>query len=439
MAGRIRIRSKSNTAGGCFLIPFFSIFLFAGLAAGYFLAVKPWYDTTRSQSWDEVPCVIMWTNIRTTNSKGKNSYSPEVRYSYFVDDKEYQSETFWFGSGSTNDRVEIEKAMRPFKAGGEAICYVNPSNPEEAVLLRETGPGFFLGLFLGGIFALVGSGGVLMGIGMVRAKRKAKRPPVIPAPGAATGGAPELPERSALFGDDTYREDRDRGIRSIAPTSGVKYTTPTCLPPARTGPDEPLVLEQTVSRGLKAIGMVFLALFWNGITGTATYFAAKDFSIIPLLFTSIFLLIGVLILLGAIHSVLQLLNPRIIAVCSHTYLQPGTEFEISWLQKGNPKRIRKLAITLEGKEQVTFRQGTKTRTETSVFFSERVVETTDPSEIASGFRDCQIPENAMHTFDGVSNKIIWTVQVHGDIPFWPDILDDFTVIVYPPTKERMLS
>lgn len=435
MAGRIRVRSKSNTGGGCFLIPFFSIFLCAGSAAGYFLAVKPWYDVTRSQSWDEAPCVIMWTNIQTTTSKGKNSYSPEVRYSYFVGDNEYQSETFWFGNGSTNNRVAVEKAMRPFKAGGEAICYVNPSNPEEAVLLRETGPGFFLGLFIGGIFSLVGLGGVLMGIGMVRAERKSKRPRVIPVQGAASDSAQALPERSSLFGDDTYRDERDRSIRSIAPTSGAKYTTPTCLPPARTGPDEPLVLEQTVSRGLKAIGMVLFALFWNGITGTITYFAVADFSIIPLLFMSIFLLIGVLILLAAIHSVLQLFNPRTVAVCSHTYLQPGTEFEISWLQKGNSKRIRKLAITLEGKEQVTFRQGTKTRSETSVFFSERILETTDPAEIASGFRDCRIPANAMHTFDGNSNKIIWTVQVHGDIPFWPDILDDFTVVVYPPASQ----
>ncbi|XZE19706.1 DUF3592 domain-containing protein [Pirellulaceae bacterium SH449] len=433
MAGRIRIRSNSKNGGGWFLIPFFTIFLVAGLAAEYFLAIKPWYDVSRSQAWDEAPCVIQWTNITSTTSKGKSSYSPEVSYRYFVGDEEYLGERFWFGTGSSSNRVNLEKAMRPFKPGGEAICYVNPSNPEEAVLLRETGPGVFIGLFIGGIFSLVGLGGVVMGIGMVRAERKAKRPPVIPVQGAATDSARALPERSSLFGDDTYRDERDRSIRSIAPTSGAKYTPPKCLPTARTGPDEPLVLEQTVSRGLKAIGMVLFALFWNGITGTITYFAVADFSIIPLLFMSIFLLIGVLILLAAIHSVLQLFNPRTVAVCSHSYLQPGSEFEISWLQKGNPKRIRKLAITLEGKELVTFRQGTKTRTETSVFFSERVLETTDPAEIESGFRDCQIPENAMHTFDGASNKIIWTVQVHGDIPFWPDILDDFTVVVYPPT------
>ena len=136
---------------------------------------------------------------------------------------------------------------------------------------------------------------------------------------------------------------------------------------------------------------------------------------------------------------MQLFNPKTVAVCSHSYLQPGSEFEISWLQKGNSKRIRKLILTLEGKEQVTYRQGTNTRTETSVFFSERILETVDPSEISRGFREVKIPDEAMHTFDAANNKIIWTLQIHGEIPYWPDILDDFTITVYPPTNEAVAT
>ncbi|MFN7289552.1 MAG: hypothetical protein ACK5T6_03115, partial [Pirellula sp.] len=128
-----------------------------------------------------------------------------------------------------------------------------------------------------------------------------------------------------------------------------------------------------------------------------------------------------------------------VAVCSHSYLQPGSEFEISWLQKGNAKKIKKLIITLEGKEEVSYRQGTKTRTETSVFFSERILETSDPVEIASGYRDVKIPEESMHTFEASSNKISWTMQIHGEISYWPDILDDFTIVVYPPINEAIAS
>jgi hypothetical protein len=439
MSSKVRIRSKSTNGGGCFLMFFFCLFLIAGCGVSYFAALKPWLDAYRSQSWTETPCVIMTSEVSVSTSKGKSSYYPKVKFSYTVDELEYFGERFWFGGGKSSDRVSLENTLKPFQAGGEGVCYVNPNNPYESVLLREAAPGLWIALLFGSIFSVVGLGGMTLGFGMFRAERRKRHAATILSPDKFESGGPQTSQRSALFGDDSHREEHAQTRKSLAPTAGATYTPPTCLPKSRTGPDEPLILEQTVSRGLKAGGLIFLALFWNGITGVVGFSILKNFQIIPMLFIGLFFVIGMIILAGAVHSFLQLFNPRTVAVCSHSYLQPGSEFEISWLQKGNAKKIKKLTITLEGKEQVSYRQGTNTRTETSVFFSERILETSDTADITSGFRDAKIPNQSMHTFEASSNKIIWTLQIHGEIPYWPDILDDFTIVVYPPTNEVAAS
>jgi hypothetical protein len=38
----------------------------------------------------------------------------------------------------------------------------------------------------------------------------------------------------------------------------------------------------------------------------------------------------------------------------------------------------------------------------------------------------------MHTFTGRSNRIVWEITVHGEIPNWPDVQEKFTLDV-PPT------
>jgi hypothetical protein len=218
--------------------------------------------------------------------------------------------------------------------------------------------------------------------------------------------------------------------------SNVKYTEPSCLPAQPTGSDEPLVLEQAISRKWKAIGMTIFALLWNGITWSIGYLVIRDKVIVAMIFLALFALIGLLILFGAIYSILQLFNPTTVVVCSQSQVHPGSEFEISWLQKGNASRIKRLMIAIEAYEEASYRQGTTTRTEKSIFYSHLLVSTDVPDEIQSGFRIFELPLDTMHTFRGSKNKIEWTIRVHGDVPFWPDISDDFSIVILPPQVEK---
>ncbi len=284
MSSKVRVRSKSTNGGGCFLMFFFCLFLIAGCGVSYFAALKPWLDAYRSQSWSETPCVIMTSEVSVSTSKGKSSYYPKVKFSYTIDGLEYFGERFWFGGGKSSDRVSLENSLKPFQVGGEGVCYVNPNNPYESVLLRESAPGLWIALVFGSIFSVVGLGGMTLGFGMFRAERRRKQTSITPSANPLDSDGTSTTQRSALFGDDSHREERTQYATSLAPTTGATYTPPTCLPKKRTGPDEPLVLEQSVSRGLKAGGLIFLALFWNGITGAVGFAVLKNFNLIPLLF-----------------------------------------------------------------------------------------------------------------------------------------------------------
>ena len=53
----------------------------------------------------------------------------------------------------------------------------------------------------------------------------------------------------------------------------------------------------------------------------------------------------------------------------------------------------------------------------------------------SGFREgsgkATFPANAVHSFSGGHNRIAWVLKVHGDVPFWPDVEEEFEIEVAP--------
>jgi hypothetical protein len=196
-----------------------------------------------------------------------------------------------------------------------------------------------------------------------------------------------------------------------------------------------MILKAKGSRVGTAIGSWFFAFVWNAFSWTFAYFIIKDFHWFAAIFISVFLLIGLATILFSIYSTLQLWNPRTTVVCSQRNLYAGSEFEISWLHQGRSSSIAELAIELEGEESATYRQGTTTRTDKSVFFQQSVVKTSEPTEISKGFSLVTLPNDTMHSFQGERNAIAWQIRVRGKIRFWPDIHDTFSITIYPPPAE----
>jgi len=411
----------SKNWNSCGAVFFFSIFFLLGVGLTWFLAIAPMLKVGESAKWREVVCVVQQIGVDVHQGDG-DTYAPEVTFAYTFDGQAYTSNQFWFGSGSNGDRKAVEKAIAPFQAGGEYPCYVNPTNPKEAVLTRQVAAHTWLGWLFGGIFAAVGFFGLIAGVrGYFGTKAAASKR-------FQTRGS--LAQSHAL---KSSNRSNDEGSSA----DGLPHydIDPSVCPVEQEGPDEPLILAPKGSRVGTAIGSWFFALIWNAISWTIGYFAFRDFNWFALVFISIFLLVGVATILFSIYSTLQLWNPRTTVVCSQRNLYAGSEFEISWLHQRKSSSIVELSIELEGEESATYRQGTTTRTDKSVFFKQTVVKTSEPTEVCDGFRLVCLPEDTMHSFQGLRNTVTWYVRVHGKIRFWPDMLDVLSITVYPPPVE----
>ena len=102
-----------------------------------------------------------------------------------------------------------------------------------------------------------------------------------------------------------------------------------------------------------------------------------------------------------------------------------------WRFTGNVRRLVKLKISLLAREEATYRRGTNTTTDRSVFVNTVLLDTADRAQFASGSVKADIPRDLIHTFTAPNNKIVWMLHVHGDIPKWPDVNAEFPITVLP--------
>jgi hypothetical protein len=103
-------------------------------AAGglFFTVVSAWafIGTVQSYRWKETPCTIV------ESRRQPNSNDFVVRYRYVVNGLERTSSRFTKGFSESPDRAATERLLLEYPKDHPAICYVNPANPDEAILKR---------------------------------------------------------------------------------------------------------------------------------------------------------------------------------------------------------------------------------------------------------------------------------------------------------------
>jgi len=110
-------------------------------------------------------------------------------------------------------------------------------------------------------------------------------------------------------------------------------------------------------------------------------------------------------------------------------LRPGQAFEVSWKVPSKASRIKHMKIALWGVESATYRRGTNTHTSREVFYAHTLFESSIHSDIRSGMVKFELPADAMPTLNTGNNAIHWELRVNGDIPFWPDVQDNYKIKV----------
>jgi len=148
--------------------------------------------------------------------------------------------------------------------------------------------------------------------------------------------------------------------------------------------------------------------------------------------TLFFLLIGLIADALAVYLILKSFNPKPVLVLTEPAIYPGSEFEVGWMFRGKTASIQQLKLELIGTEKVSYRQGTSTRSEESIFHRSILLETSEPAEISKGFCMVVIPSDTMHSFKSKNNEILWQFSLHGTIARWPDVDESFPLQVLTP-------
>jgi hypothetical protein len=391
LAESISERASDPRKGMWFMPFFFSIFLMVGLGATYAILVRPALKLAQAGSWRETPCTIVSSNVGShRGSEGGTTFSVNIVFRYEVNGKTFTGDRYDFMGGSSSGYDGKAQIVSRFPPGVGATCYVNPQDPTDAVLDRRFHPFYLIGLFPM-LFVVIGVAGILWSL-------KKLRHPEIGAAGAP--GGPGLISEPLAF---------DSGPAELRPQASP------------TG---------------KLLGVILIATFWNGIVSVFVWQMVEGWRhghpdgcltvfMIP------FVLVG-LILVGAIgYQFLALFNPRVHLTLSRRAIPLGGTADIEWRLTGSVSRLQRLTVALEGREEATYRRGTSTSTDKSVFLSTPLADVPAGAVMAQGRTSFRVPEGSVPSFASANNKIIWTLKVAWEIKNWPDVAEEYTIAVLP--------
>lgn len=228
------------------------------------------------------------------------------------------------------------------------------------------------------------------------------------------------------------------GIRTAMGKTGANPETvaDNYLPKRRTTREPSITLHAGKSRIGKLAGMIFFCLFWNGIVGFFVYNLVDEWdggigNYGLAAFLSIFVIIGLGICWGVFHFFLALFNPKPVLSLPTDAVRLGEPFDVAWDMMGNVSRVSQLRIGLVGEEIARYRRGTDTVTVNETFAELVFCDTTDTEIMRAGAASIVVPPDVMHSFKANSNEVQWKLKVQGDIPKWPDIDDEFNMVIWP--------
>jgi hypothetical protein len=181
------------------------------------------------------------------------------------------------------------------------------------------------------------------------------------------------------------------------------------------------------SRLAKFIALGGLCLLWNSVIWFIVTMTWGE-SIALTGFLSLFVIAGLAVFAAAVHAGLALLNPTVELYVSEVEPALGEMLDVRWHLTGKPQRLRKLLVELVAVEEATYRRGTDTTTDRHVFVREQLAHTDLAREIRDGTASVRIP-HTVPTFKATNNRIVWKLAFAGDIPRWPDIDDEFELVV----------
>jgi len=377
---------------GCMFL-FFGVFFVVGAGMAWFMTIRPVLRIVEARSWPEVPCTVVSSHVESHSDSDGTTYSIEVTYTYEIDGREYTGDRYDFSVGSSSGYQGKAKIVERHPPGSETVCRVDPEDPQRSVMSVGFRPEYLWGLFPLP-FLLVGLGGLMW---------------VIFQPGSREQEGPDWLPRS--------RPEEDEG-----------KTVPGLSAPTATGP---LTLTSGSLPVGRFLGTLFFAGLWNAMVVFLLWPLAREEGGCVWVFLLVFGAVGLVLLVSVPYAFLAMFNPRPTLTLDRSNPALGESCQVSWRWSGGVRRIERLRVFLEGREQATYTRGTTTRTDKHVFARIDVVDTTQSVEISRGSGTLAIPADTVHSFEAPRNKIVWSLQVAAEIPRWPDVGETHKLVIHP--------
>jgi hypothetical protein len=386
----IQTRRGSGPPKGCLAL-FFLIFFAAGAAGAWFLLWRPVSRLVASRSWTEMECTVLSSQVATVSGSDGDTYKIDIHYTWTLGGRIYESNRYDFMIGSSSGTQGKQAVVDRYPPGARVPCWIDPADPSSAVLSRGLSPVYLIGL-VPVLFLAVGL------IGLIWTARPGRS-------SLAIAGGDESP-----FGVP---------LAALAAAGG-----PAELKPAAT----PLGM---------LLGLLFVALFWNGIVSVFVWQAVSMWRQgQPSTFLNLFLIpfvgIGLLLLFAVAKQLLVLFNPRPYLTLTPGVPATGESAFLQWRLGSGGRGVARIRISLEGREEARYRRGTSNYTDRDAFLTLPIVDSAQPVEIAAGgSAGFRIPAGTLPTFRAEHNKIVWTLKVNCELPRWPDTEEEYEVVVRP--------
>ena len=194
------------------------------------------------------------------------------------------------------------------------------------------------------------------------------------------------------------------------------------------------------SPGWKMLATTVFCVAWNALVAILVWWAVQafqsgrpDWYLIALVVPFGAFGVGVVAYLGRALLRATAIGPTSLEI-SELPLYPGQDSLVFLTQAGRLS-VKSISVTLVCEEEVTFSQGTDTRTERRKVYEQQVFESTDfeisPSAPFEHQGELNFPNYVMHSFQSDHNAVYWQLVVCGSVEKWPDFERNFPIVVYP--------
>ena len=104
----------------------------------YFFGVGPLLLFESAAHWRALPCTIVASRIRTDGRGDRTGYGADMCvFRYRIDERERASSDYQLVEDSNRSNGDAARIVRRYPPGAQATCYVDPRNPDRAVLNRS--------------------------------------------------------------------------------------------------------------------------------------------------------------------------------------------------------------------------------------------------------------------------------------------------------------